>query len=158
MNPLRKYKIATTEQEFEEGRNLFQKYADMLELDLSFQDFDNELRTLSKQYNKPRGALLVVYEKDTAVGCVALRELDKHIAEIKRMFVLPPYRGQHIARTMLEKIIDIAAKYQYRKIRLDTLANMVSAIKLYRSFEFYEIPPYRFNPIQGAVFMEKRLS
>ena len=33
----------------------------------------------------------------------------------------------------------------------------IQAQNLYRSFGFYEIPSYRFNPIKGTVYMEKNL-
>jgi hypothetical protein len=34
---------------------------------------------------------------------------------------------------------------------------MTKAQNLYRSFGFYEIAPYRFNPVKETVFMEKKL-
>jgi ribosomal protein S18 acetylase RimI-like enzyme len=42
-------------------------------------------------------------------------------------------------------------------MRLDTVSSMVPAIALYKSLGFKEIPPYRFNPIQGAVYLELKL-
>jgi ribosomal protein S18 acetylase RimI-like enzyme len=42
-------------------------------------------------------------------------------------------------------------------MRLDTLTTMESAVALYRSFGFRDIAPYIFNPIQGALFMERDL-
>jgi len=61
------FKIATTDQEFEDGRNLFQQYAESLDLDLGFQDFPNELKTIDKQYSKPTGALLLAYKNSIPV-------------------------------------------------------------------------------------------
>ena len=43
------YKIANTILEFENGKDLFQQYANSLNLDLSFQDFTKELETIDKQ-------------------------------------------------------------------------------------------------------------
>jgi ribosomal protein S18 acetylase RimI-like enzyme len=37
---------------------------------------------------------------------------------------------------------------------LDTLPSMTAAQRLYTALGFREIPPYRFNPIAGAKFME----
>lgn len=34
---------------------------------------------------------------------------------------------------------------------------MTSAIKLYEAYGFKKIAPYRFNPMQGAIFMEADL-
>jgi putative acetyltransferase len=42
----------------------------------------------------------------------------------------------------------------YEKMRLDTLDRMKSAIGLYKSLEFKEIEPYRFNPDPTTKYME----
>ncbi|MFL1404758.1 hypothetical protein ACJO2E_05370 [Marinobacter sp. M1N3S26] len=42
-------------------------------------------------------------------------------------------------------------------IRLDTIPELDSALRLYRRLGFREIPPYRYNPHPDAVFMEYRL-
>ena len=152
------FKTATTNKEFEDGQHLFQQYANSLDLDLGFQDFSNEIKLINKQYNKPKGALLLVYKNNIAVGCGGIRELDKDTAELKRMYVQPAYRKYKIGARLLELAIEIARDLHYKSIRLDTLPTMTKAQDLYRSFGFYEIPSYRFNPVSGTVFMEKKLT
>ncbi len=152
------FKKANAANEFEDGRNLFNQYSDSLDIDLSFQDFQNELATIDKQYNKPKGALLLAYKNNMAIGCVGIREIDKNIAELKRMFVNAEYRNYKIGRKLLEFAIDISKELNYNFIRLDTLSTMTQAQNLYRSFGFYEIASYRFNPVSGAVFMEKKVT
>ena len=151
------YKVASTSPEFEDGKNLFQQYANSLSIDLSFQDFTKELKTIDIQYNKPKGVLLLAYKENITVGCAGIRELDIDTAELKRMFVRTEYRRYKIGQKLLELSLDIAKVLNYSKIRLDTLPDMASAQNLYRAFGFYEIPSYRFNPIKGTVYMEKNL-
>lgn len=151
------YEVADTDLEFEYGKDLIQQYAYSLNIDLAFQDFATEIETINKQYNKPRGALLLAYNNKIPVGCVAIRELDTKTAELKRMFVQPAYRKHKIGQKLLELIIHIAKEFNYNKIRLDTLPTMTQAQNIYRAFGFYEIPSYRFNPINGTVYMEKML-
>ena len=152
-----RFKIAETSKEFEEGKKLFRQYASSLGIDLSFQNFAHELNHIDRQYCKPRGSLLIAYDETQAIGCAGIREIDNDIAELKRMFVLKEYQGHGIGQKLLERVIEIAIKLGYKKIRLDTLPNMKQAQHLYRSFGFYDILPYRFNPIEGSIFMEKQL-
>jgi GNAT superfamily N-acetyltransferase len=151
------YKIANTLQEFETGKDLFQQYATSLDIDLCFQDFTKELETIAIQYNKPKGALFLVYNGELAVGCAGIRQFDTETAELKRMYVNAAYRGMQVGRKLLELTIDIAKGLNYTKIRLDTLPSMIQAQKLYHASGFYEIPSYRYNPVKGVVYMEKIL-
>ena len=151
------FKIARDPREFKDAEHLFREYAASLDVDLSFQGFESELTSIGQQYSRPKGALLLACMGDLAIGCVGLRPWDRETAELKRMFVRPAYRGYKIGHRLLELIIDIAKELQYKCIRLDTLPGMTEAQRLYRSYGFSEIPPYRFNPVEGTVFMEKKL-
>ncbi len=73
------------------------------------------------------------------------------------MFVDPGYRGLQLGQQILQQALDAAKQLGYRFIRLDTVPHMRAAIQLYKSAGFYEIEPYRFNPIPGAIYMEKEL-
>ena len=42
-------------------------------------------------------------------------------------------------------------------MRLDTLVTMARARAIYQALGFRPIPPYRPNPIEGAVFLELTL-
>lgn len=145
----------------EEGVNtarlLFREYEKELDEDLCFQSFEEELAGLPGKYAPPDGALILGYVGDQVVGCVALRPLEKDLCEMKRLYVRPLYRGGAYGREMAEEIISIGRELGYVAMRLDTLARMVPAVMLYRSMGFAEIPAYYDNPIEGAVYLEKRL-
>jgi len=150
-------KIATTSQDFADAEQLFREYAGSLEIDLAFQDFAKELTIIGVQYNKPQGALILAYIDSHAVACAAVRKLDDETAELKRMYVQPQFRGLKIAQKLLQMSLDIAHNLHYKKIRLDTIPSMKPAQQLYLSNGFYIIEPYRFNPVEGAIYMERRL-
>jgi len=148
---------AATAADFQNGKQLFLQYIQSLDFELNFQDVDRELNEITREYNHPTGALLLAYDGNNAIGCAGIRKIDDRRAELKRMFVDPAYRGLQLGPKLLQMALDEARQLGYRSIRLDTVPQMRSAIKLYQSAGLHEIEPYRFNPIAGAKFMEKEL-
>lgn len=146
--------IAESGKLIDEIRKLFQEYAESLDFNLCFQDFDRELRELPGEYARPSERLILARHDGRSVGCVGLRRLEEGICEMKRLYVKPEYRRRGIGRELAERIISEAKAIGYRRMRLDTISNMVEAITLYRSLGFREIEPYRPNPIKGAKYFE----
>ncbi len=135
-------------------RGLFLEYAASLGFDLSFQGFEKELASLPGEYAPPFGRLILAIQEDEPAGCVALRRIDAARCEMKRLYIRPAFRGSGLGRSLAEAVIDEARRLGYARMRLDTVPSMRRAIGLYRSFGFREIPPYRLNPIPGALFLE----
>jgi ribosomal protein S18 acetylase RimI-like enzyme len=163
-------------------RKLFLAYADWIGIDLSFQNFNEELENLPGDYAPPDGELtgygsaasasadassgthktgarrggcllLALYDGKPA-GCVAVRQIDDEICEMKRLYALPEFQGLGIGSKLAHAIIAESKRLGYIKMLLDTMPKMAAAQKLYRSLGFKEIEAYRFNPEPGAMFME----
>ena len=143
--------------DIETVRGLFREYQRELGIDLCFQGFDSELANLPGDYAQPAGRLLIAREGEVVAGCVALRRLTPRICEMKRLFLRRPFRRHGNGRRLAEAIIREAREAGYRSMRLDTLPSMSAAIPLYRSLGFVEIAPYRDNPVDGALYLEKNL-
>ena len=137
---------------------LFREYADSLGFDLCFQDFETELATLPGKYAPPGGRLLLACNGDHAVGCVALRPIDRERCEMKRLYVRPAMRGSGLGRTLAERICEEARAAGYHQICLDTLPCMQAAVGLYTDLGFVPVAPYVFNPLPGALFLGRALS
>ena len=123
-------------EEMEEVRKLFREYADSLGVDLCFQGFERELAELPGNYYTILVACVTGFSLS---ACVALRPLGDGIAEMKRMYVRPQYRGQGLGRKLAEAILQAARDRGYKSIRLDTLPHLHTAIAMYRRMGFQEI-------------------
>lgn len=154
---------------------LFAAYAESLGIDLTFQNFDDELASFPGKYTSQQGGALVVAEiqsdfggstvetRDdesparTIVGCVALRRNTDIWCEMKRLYVTPQARKTGTGQKLAQAIIQKARELGYDAMRLDTLSHMVPALTLYRRLGFEEIEKYYETPLEGTVFMGLRL-
>ena len=149
--------IVKGKKEHDIARGLIQEYADSLDVSLEFENIDKELKHLSRFYRPPFNLIIMAKTDDEFVGVACLRDLGHFVAEIKRMYVKPDYRGKGLGRKILGKLVEEAQKLDYRFLRLDAVPDMESAIHLFRSNGFYEIEDYGSNPFDGARFMELKL-
>jgi ribosomal protein S18 acetylase RimI-like enzyme len=133
-------------------RALFIEYAQSLGFDLCFQGFDAESAELPGKYAAPSGGLLLVLDGEEPVGCVALRKHDAFTAELKRLWVRPPYRGRGYARQLLESALTLARAAGYSSVMLDSHRHMTAAISLYESAGFRPTAPYADVPLPDVVF------
>ena len=150
--------LVKSNEEYLIAQSLFKEYANWLNIDLRFQQFDEELKTLSSMYAFPYGGIILCRKDGEYAGCIAIRKIDTEIAELKRTYVRPSFQKQGIGNKLLQAAIDLAVNYKYKKIRLDTLSNMKEAINLYSRNGFYEIPAYYNNPQETAVYFEKKIA
>jgi ribosomal protein S18 acetylase RimI-like enzyme len=149
---------ATTDEQIEAARALFKEYAAELAIDMCFQSFDHELQTLPGRYEPPNGRLLLVYDNEELIGCIALRKLDERTCEMKRLFLRPGSRGKRYGRKMINELIEQARMIGYERMRLDTLpGKMDAAIALYRELGFEDIPAYYDNPLDGVLYLERTI-
>jgi GNAT superfamily N-acetyltransferase len=104
----------------------------------------------------PAGALLVGYEDGEAVACGAMHVIAPGIAELKRMFVAPRFRGRGLGRALLDALERTSVELGCDVARLDSTEPLVEAVALYRSAGYVEIGDYNQNP-NATTWMERRL-
>jgi carbonic anhydrase len=140
-------------EEIEQVRQFFRNYAAWLGVDLSFQNFDEEMASLPGRYAEPEGRLFYATVDGKGAGCVGVRPLAEGICELKRLYVEPSFRGSGVGRSLALAGIRAARQLGYRKIMLDTLPAMRMAVKLYRELGFTAAPAYYQTPIEGTQFL-----
>ena len=141
------------------AKRFIRAYAQSLNLDLSFQNFEIEVATLPGKYSPPSGEILLAFSPTgEALGCVALRPLDPPgYCEMKRLYVLPRGRGFGGGRSLVDAIIEKADAIGYNHMRLDTLRHMKGALALYSKVGFEEVDAYYDTPLKDTVFMQRML-
>ncbi len=153
-----RFVIEPAYQEIASVRDLFLEYADWLDLDLSFQDYEAELRDLPGKYAPPDGRLYLARSGTTAAGCVALRRFDARRCEMKRLYVRKAFRGSGLGRLLALRLIREAGRMGYAAMVLDTLRDrMPAALALYTTLGFRETGAYYHNPVADVVYLEKPL-
>jgi putative acetyltransferase len=138
--------------------NDFKNLAALLDADLKIRDGDEH--AFYAQFNKIttiRNAI-VCYVDDKAIGSGAFREYDQSKVEIKRMFVLPEYRGQGIAMKILNELELWAAEYNYQEYILETGKNQPEAIRLYQKAGYSITQSYgQYLNVENSVCMKKSI-
>jgi len=137
----------------EHVRQFFRNYAAWLGVDLSFQNFDQEMASLPGAYATPEGRLFFAEVDGQPAGCVGVRSFAEGICEMKRLYVEPGMRGLGVGRALALEAIKAAKTVGYRRLLIDTLPSMRMAVKLYRELGFTEAPAYYKTPVEGTMFL-----
>lgn len=145
----------------EDVASLFSQYTSMLidtnpevAVCLMGQGYEEELAQLEERYGCPSGRIYTAYCDDVLAGCIALKRLDAQTCEMKRLFVRPEFRGKHLGKQLIETILSDAKEIGYSSMVLDTLLFLEDAIRMYRSYGFYEIAPYNDTSISDTIYMK----
>lgn len=120
-------------------------------------DTMSDIDDVYSHYLDNGGTFLVLLDQGRVVGSGAIRRLDNDICELKRMWFFKEYRGQGLAKKMVQMLLDFARNAGYKKVRLDLFdeQKQAQALEFYKRIGFYASAPY--NDSFCTVFMEKIL-
>lgn len=102
---------------------------------------------------------LVVYVSERPVACAGLKKYSDRAVEAKRIWVEPQYRKNGIGSQIFEELEKKAKDLGYKKLILQTRAEMTDALKLYDEIGFERIvnyPPY--DHLEGAMCFAKAIN
>lgn len=122
-------------------------------------DPGDTLEVDAEGFRVPNGVFLVgVAGGDgPAVACGGVQLLADGVAEIKRMWVAPEWRGAGMGKRLLGDLERHAALLGNGTVRLDTNSVLTTAIAMYQAAGYREIPRYNDNPFARHWF-EKTLT
>lgn len=98
--------------------------------------------------------ILLAYDKNKVIACAALKPVNNVTAEVARVYTNEEYRGNGLAKILINKIIEFAKKHGYKKLVLDTWKDSTSARKLYERLGFVEIPMFDISTLKNSFCVE----
>ncbi len=113
-----------------------------LGLSLDPDGLDSDLADIEQNYTAPGGLFVVVQNDEGKIaGTAGLMRLNEDRCELRKMYFLPEIRGQGWGKSLLDFLIERAARLGFREIQLETNKNFRSAIALYEKVGFEKKEP-----------------
>ncbi|WP_299824224.1 GNAT family N-acetyltransferase [uncultured Pontibacter sp.] len=130
----------------------------LLDKDLAIRD--GEEHAFYAQFNKIDSIkhVIVAYKEGEPAGCGAIKQYAEGVAEVKRMFVHPDFRGQGIAKSILAALEAWAKELKYKTTILETGTKQPEAIALYKSSGYRQISNYgQYAGVENSLCFKKEL-
>ena len=130
----------------------------LLDADLAIRDgADHSFYAQFNKIDKIKHCI-VIYDNGQAVACGAIRPVDTHSAEIKRMFVRPEYRQRGLATMILKSLESWALEIGFKTCILETGKKQPEAIALYIKNGYHQIANYGpYKDIDNSLCFEKQI-
>ena len=101
--------------------------------------FDDSTDHLYELFQKEKGIYNVAIDNDQVVGgggIVHTTGLAMDTCELVKLYLSPAARGKGIGRALMQKCLEEAKNAGYKKVYLETMPELISAIPLYEKFGF----------------------
>jgi DNA-binding MarR family transcriptional regulator/predicted GNAT family acetyltransferase len=98
------------------------------------------------------GTYLVATSDGRPVACGGVLDLGDGVAEIKRMWVHPEWRGAGLGSRLLRELEQLARRLGHVVVRLDSNGTLTEAIAMYERSGYRRIERYSDNPYAQAWF------
>lgn len=90
-------------------------------------------------YNKSYNFWYAVNEKEEILGCIGLKQVNSDSCEIKKFFVVEKYRGKGVAEKLMNTLLKVASKHEFKFLYLGTIDILKAAQKFYIKNGFTKI-------------------
>jgi N-acetylglutamate synthase-like GNAT family acetyltransferase len=101
-----------------------------------------DLKSIPTFYQTGVGNFWVALVNDTVVGTIALKDIGKGKAALRKMFVAPAWRGRErgVAHALLDTLLTWARSKSVSDVYLGTTAQFEAAHRFYEKNGFIEVP------------------
>ncbi len=102
--------------------------------------YDQALDHLSAFYRHPGRAYYVLLQDGTVVGGIGFAEFQGDCCELQKLYLADGVKGKSLSYGMISFVEEKARELGYRRIYLETHANLTAAIHVYERSGYREIP------------------
>lgn len=103
-------------------------------------------------------AVVAYDDDDNLIGCGGIKAFSKSQVEIKRMYVVPTFRGKGIATLILHELEKWSTELNFEKCILETLKEKAYAINFYKKNNYNVMPNFgEYAKAENSVCFEKAI-
>lgn len=129
-------------------------------LDVDLAERDGKDHAFYAQFNKIDDIkhAVILYDKERALGCGAMKKHGPKVMEIKRMYTDPEKRGKGIASKILAELENWATELGYTTCVLETGKRQAEAVRLYKKKGYKMISNYgQYANVENSLCFEKQI-
>ena len=104
--------------------------------------YDESLKHLYESYTTSKSIYFVALVDGEIIGGAGIFQTDglpEDTCELVKMYLLPKARGLGLGRELITKCMAFAKEKGYKKIYLETMAELQSAVKIYQKLGFQNL-------------------
>lgn len=103
------------------------------------------------------GILVTAVDDDQVIACAGARFLDD-VAELTKVFTLPPHRGQGVGTRLLRAVEHACLDRGIHTLRLDTRAELTEACAMYEGAGFARVVAFNHEPYSDRWYSKALVS
>jgi DNA-binding MarR family transcriptional regulator/N-acetylglutamate synthase-like GNAT family acetyltransferase len=97
-------------------------------------------------FNRSCNFWYAVDDNGAIIGCIGLKKINQHDAEIKKFFVAQAYRGKGVSKKLFHVLLTAAMKHEFNHLYLGTVDILHAAKRFYEKYGFTCIAASRLPP------------
>jgi putative acetyltransferase len=137
MHELRDYRPGDEEDVFRIVKHVLAEYG----LATNPEKTDADLKDIRQSYILSGGAFRILESDGRTIGSYGLYAITKESCELRKMYLLPEFRGRGLGKMMMGDALGAAKLLGFIEMTLETNSRLKEAIGLYRAYGFTEFIP-----------------
>lgn len=137
MCQLRDYRPGDEEDVFRIVKRVLAEY----NLETNPEETDADLKDIHQSYILGGGAFRILESGGRSIGSYGLYATTRVSCELRKMYLLPEFRGRGFGRKIMEDALRTAKALKFIEMTLETNSRLKEAIELYKANGFKEFMP-----------------